>query len=439
MKQNLPSHMGDRIKVALVAEHASVKFGGEAALPFHYFRVLYQRGVDVRLIVHERTKEELRASFPDAGDRIVFISDTWLNRFLWKLGEVFPSRVAYFTTGWLSRVATQMTVRPKLRELVRDGKINLVHQIIPVSPKEPSLMFGLDVPVVIGPMNGGMSYPEGFKSGHHVVMSRLAGVGNLVASALNRLMPGKRRADVVLVANGRTRAALPGKDFRRIVQVVENGVDLNIWNPGGINKNQYCGTPCNFVFVGRLIELKGVDLLLEAFSRLKNIDSSSLLIIGDGPSRMELAELTRRKNLLMDEMSNNCRGKVVFCGWKSQEECAEILANSDALILPSLMECGGAVVLEAMAMALPVIATDWGGPADYLDDSCGILVDPVNPTEFVEGLVAAMEKLAAAPELRERLGRNGREKVLEMYDWERKVDRMMEIYDEALNGNGNLH
>lgn len=90
-------------------------------------------------------------------------------------------------------------------------------------------------------------------------------------------------------------------------------------------------------------------------------------------------------------------------------------------------------------MGLPVIATNWGGPADYLDDSCGILVDPVNPEQFVDGLVAAMKKLAASPELRERMGRNGKKKVQEQYDWERKVDRMMEIYREVLDGNGQLH
>lgn len=427
------------VKVALVAEHASVKFGGEAILPYHYFRIMYQRGVNVRLIVHERTKEELRALFPDAGERIFFISDTWFHKVLWRLGSLLPWRIEYFTTGWVSRMTTQVITRRKVRELVKKRHINLVHQVIPVSPKEPTLLFDLGVPVIIGPMNGGMSYPDGFKSGFHVLMGRLAGAVNLVVLALNQLLPGKRRADVVLVANNRTKSALPGGGFKKIINLVENGVDLNIWKSEIVAEKKRDGASCNFVFVGRLVGLKGANFLLEAASRLKNIDSFNLFIVGDGSVKLELMEFAKRKNLLAKGMDDICWGQVIFCGWKSQKECAEILANSDVLILPSLMECGGAVVLEAMAMGLPVIATNWGGPADYLDDSCGILVDPVNPEQFVDGLVAAMKKLAASPELRERMGRNGKKKVQEQYDWERKVDRMMEIYREVLDGNGQLH
>lgn len=322
------------VKVALVAEHASVKFGGEAILPYHYFRIMYQRGVNVRLIVHERTKEELRALFPDAGERIFFISDTWFHKVLWRLGSLLPWRIEYFTTGWVSRMTTQVITRRKVRELVKKRHINLVHQVIPVSPKEPTLLFDLGVPVIIGPMNGGMSYPDGFKSGFHVLMGRLAGAVNLVVLALNQLLPGKRRADVVLVANNRTKSALPGGGFKKIINLVENGVDLNIWKSEIVAEKKRDGASCNFVFVGRLVGLKGANFLLEAASRLKNIDSFNLFIVGDGSVKLELMEFAKRKNLLAKGMDDICWGQVIFCGWKSQKECAEILANSDVLILP---------------------------------------------------------------------------------------------------------
>ncbi len=98
----------------------------------------------------------------------------------------------------------------------------------------------------------------------------------------------------------------------------------------------------------------------------------------------------------------------------------------------SLYECGGAVILEAMAMKLPVIATNWGGPVDYLDDSCGILINPYSEESFIENLSLAMEKLAKNPDLRTSMGNAGYKKVLELYDWDKKVDKILEIYRETI-------
>jgi glycosyltransferase involved in cell wall biosynthesis len=85
-----------------------------------------------------------------------------------------------------------------------------------------------------------------------------------------------------------------------------------------------------------------------------------------------------------------------------------------------------------MAMGIPVIASDWGGPSDYLDGRCGILVKPINRQIFREGLADAMLKLARNPSLRRRLGRAGRNKVIREFDWEKKVDAMVEIYRRAV-------
>ena len=104
------------------------------------------------------------------------------------------------------------------------------------------------------------------------------------------------------------------------------------------------------------------------------------------------------------------------------------MAQADCLVLPSLLECGGAVVLEAMAMAKPVIATAWGGPLDYLDPDCGVLVPPAGAEALVDGLAAAMVRLAASSDERLRMGRSGRAKALRLYDWEVKVDRMIDYY-----------
>jgi hypothetical protein len=94
------------------------------------------------------------------------------------------------------------------------------------------------------------------------------------------------------------------------------------------------------------------------------------------------------------------------------------------------------VILEAMASGLPVVATNWGGPRDYLDDSCGILVEPASRRQFVNGLAEAMVRLATNQELRRQMGDAGRRKVVEKFDWQRKVDSMLEIYRETTSMGG---
>ena len=82
-------------------------------------------------------------------------------------------------------------------------------------------------------------------------------------------------------------------------------------------------------------------------------------------------------------------------------------------------------------MAMPVIATNWGGPADYLDSSCGILVDPTSRDGFAVGLRDALQTLAQRPHLRFAMGRVGRQKVVDHFDWEVKVDRIVEAYRQV--------
>ncbi len=420
-----------RRKVLIVAEHASAKFGGEAALPLHYFRVMRKMGVDVRLITHDRVKAELQETFPDDLGRVHFIKDNGVHRFLWKIGKWMPTRVAYFTTGFASRSLTQLMQRRVARALIREHGIEVVHQPMPVSPREPSLMHGLGAPVVIGPLNGNMAYPPGFRKKGGGWQQRVESVARLFGDFLNLIFPGKPRAAALLVANERTREALPAKLQSRAIVLVENGVDLAVWNKGVADTTPRVedGT-MHIVFMGRLIDLKAVDLLLLAFQQACRKVPISLAILGDGPSGAALRQQADQLGIRADAIRTN--GKVFFAGWMSQGECSQQLRQSDALILPSLRECGGAVVLEAMACGLPVIATAWGGPLDYLDETTGILVDPASREALVEGLAQAILRLAASPALRRTLGAQARRRIETDFDWDRKVETVFAIYEQAL-------
>lgn len=186
-----------------------------------------------------------------------------------------------------------------------------------------------------------------------------------------------------------------------------------------------------FTFLGFLRDWKGIDLLLQATALALRQEVFLLRIIGDD-SRSEKTRLeTLAKTLKISDY-------VRFFGFVPQNQCPSLLKESRALVLPSLYECGGAVVLEAMAMGIPVIATNWGGPTDYITPDCGILVAPRSRTEFIAGLAEAMVHLARNEKLAESMGEQGRQRVEALFSWQKKIDRILEIYAQVAKGDNSF-
>ena len=242
-----------------------------------------------------------------------------------------------------------------------------------------------------------MDYPKAF----HQVESRATrasvAFGRNCANLINRAIPGKKLADFLLVANQRTQLALPSCAQGEVIEIPENGVDLGLWS---VEPHITTGDrPPRFLFMGRLVDWKRLDWAIRA---LGNVPGAYLDVIGDGPMRAEWTLLAESLNL---------SDRICFRGWMPQHECTQHLRSATALLLPSIYECGGAVVLEAMATGTPVIAVAWGGPADYLDETCGLLIRPSGEAAVVDGFTEGMRQLIQNPQLCFNLGAAGRRKL----------------------------
>lgn len=427
MPQNqAPSIQDSALRVCIVAENASFRFGGEASLPLHYFSRLRARGIEAWLIVHGRTRPELESLFPSDQARIQYIPDRWYHKLIWQLSKPLPRRVSEATFGTLMVLINQIIQQDLVKRLIREQQINVVHQPIPVSPKAPSFISGLGVPVIIGPMNGGMDFPAAFRAEESLFTRLTVRIGRSSANLVNSVISGKKYASILLVANQRTRLALPACVEGAVLEIPENGVDLSLWAPP--EKPAPSSGLARFLFVGRLVDWKRLDFVLRA---LQAIPEARLEVIGDGPMRPAWVALA--ENLGVSD-------RVRWLGWLPQPQCAQLLRGATALLLPSIYECGGAVVLEAMACGLPVVATAWGGPADYLDETCGILVNvsdtmPLNASEVISQRFAdAMQELNADSALRLTLGTSGRKRVEEFFDWDQKISQILAIYQKAIDG-----
>ncbi len=407
------------LRICIVAESASFQFGGEASLPLHYYSRLRARGLETWLIVHGRTREELERLFPDDLERFRFIPDQWFHKLIWRLNAYLPRRIAEATLGTLVVLVNQLIQREMVRSLIASDGVNVVHQPIPVSPRAPSFMCKLGVPVVMGPMNGGMDYPKAFRHVESWITRASVALGRRCANLINQAVPGKKLASFVLVANQRTRLALPSCIEGEVIEIPENGVDLGLWSAEP--HAAVYDYPPRFLFMGRLVDWKHLDWAIQA---LANVPDAYLEVIGDGPMRAEWTRLATSLNL---------GDRIRFRGWLPQRVCAQRLQSASALLLPSIYECGGAVVLEAMSTGTPVIAVAWGGPQDYLDETCGILIPPLDATAVVDGFTGAMKKLIDNPHLRFSLGAAARRRAEAHFCWEEKVDRMVKIYRLAID------
>ena len=215
------------------------------------------------------------------------------------------------------------------------------------------------------------------------------------------------------MANERTRLALPSGIRGRVIELVENGIDFSVWQGTSVNVES---AAARFVFLGRLVDWKAVDVVIRA---LKAVPLAELEVIGDGP----MLEAWRK---LAEELG--VQERVYFAGWLPQEAVRSTTASLVALVLPSIYECGGAVVLESMAMGKPVIATRWGGPVDYLDESSGILIEPKSYPDLVAGFAEAMTKLMNSPELAKSMGAAGHKRAVRDFDWQKKIEQVISIY-----------
>lgn len=177
------------------------------------------------------------------------------------------------------------------------------------------------------------------------------------------------------------------------------------------------------LFVGRLNYYKGVEHLIDAVANLE-VD---LHLVGDGPRR---EALEKRAAKLESE------SRVSFAGEVSDEDLSQYYKEADIFVLPSVerSEAFGIVQLEAMAHGVPVVNTDLptGVPWVSRDGETGLTVPPGD----VDTLEEAIETLATSPELRERFGRQARERVEEQFSREKMLTSLIELYLTVSNRSG---
>ena len=246
------------------------------------------------------------------------------------------------------------------------------------------------------------------------------GARRLLTWAARRLSP-----QIICISEA-VRASLGDEGLR--AQVIYNGVALERFRPGPPPEalTQELGikpTDRVIAIVSRLTPWKGHRTLLDALPRVVSVHADlRLLVVGD--TTFWNAEYADELKALADDLG--VADNVRFLG--RRDDVPELLAASELLALPSEDEPFGRVIIEAMAMALPVVATATGGvPEIVVEKQTGLLVPPRDPEALADALLAAM----ADPEAAAEMGRAGRERVCELFDARATAERVQELYEQA--------
>jgi glycosyltransferase involved in cell wall biosynthesis len=195
--------------------------------------------------------------------------------------------------------------------------------------------------------------------------------------------------------------------------LIRNGANTTDFTPGTPPRE------LDILFVGRLIERKGVAILLEAFEALHRTRSDvHMTIVGDGPERSRLEEHVRIRDLA---------GRVTFLGSVPRESLPEVYGRASVFVLPAFEEAFPNASLEAMAAGLPVVTTTTG--AAELIDGNGLVVEAGD----AEALWRALEVYAADAEVRREHGRRSRQ-IAEAMSWEAVADSYRALYRQVLDG-----
>ncbi len=209
------------------------------------------------------------------------------------------------------------------------------------------------------------------------------------------------------------------------IRLVSLRVDLKLFNPNlWISETYKSGDKVGMTlgYIGRLVEGKGLEDLLEAVKILKSQNLEfrtwNLVIYGTGPLEVRLKEMA--EDLKIDD-------KIDWRGFVSYSKVPEALTQIDIFVYPSWHEGFGRSIMEALAMEKAVVATRVGGIPDLIKDGeNGFLISPHNPEE----LARKIKELAENEELREKFGKEGREYVSKNYEWHDGIKKFSDLFLE---------
>ncbi|MCF7787296.1 MAG: glycosyltransferase family 4 protein [Prosthecobacter sp.] len=416
-----------RIRPLIIAESANPTLTSAALVGWSCAKAIAAQ-TDAHIVTEWRNRDDfIRAGMVEGTD-FTAINNRRLQHLSWSLATKFSRKGGF---NWSLYALFSNLVYPfferKLWQAfgprLRAGEFDLVHRLLPLSPTTSSWIAPrlkkIGVPFVLGPLNGGVPWPQGFND---LRQQERDGAGRL--RAFYRFSPELKQtresAHAILTASRTTLHEIPAHLRSRCIFIPENAVDLEkIPLTPRTTTSADSAKPLRVSFVGRLVALKGVDMLIEAAAPLVRSDAVHLDIIGEGPERERLQVLVQKKGIT---------GGVRMDGFVPHAQLGARLRESDLFVFPSIREFGGGAVLEAMALGIPSIVLDHGSPPELVPSGAGYVLPMTTREDIVTRLRQLLTELREDPAQLHSAGELAQAHVRKFYSWEAKAVQIHEVY-----------
>ncbi|MEE8194376.1 MAG: glycosyltransferase family 4 protein [Dehalococcoidales bacterium] len=309
-------------------------------------------------------------------------------------------------SGSICRITISVRLASRIKEVLAREKFDIIHLHEPFVPMLCTAVLRFSDTANVGTFHAYGGSP-GYNFGWPI----------------STLMLRRRRRKLT----GKIAVSKPARDFAAKhvpghYTIIPNGVDLEHFSPDATPIERFCDGKVNILFVGRLEKRKGLGHLLKAYRRVKaEVPNSRLIVVGPGTRLHKKYEKHVRHHRLKD---------VVFAGYTSYNELPRYYKTADIFCTPATGgESFGIVLLEAMAVGTPVVATNIEGYAGVMTQGKeGLLVPPKDDKELARALLS----LISDEPLRQQMGARGMVTAQE-YDWRKVARRVFEYYIRILS------
>ena len=314
----------------------------------------------------------------------------------------------------------QLGVRFHVRKQL--GSFDLIHHATFNSFRQPGSWWFCPKPVVLGPLGGGQICPWRFLPWFRTqILYELFRSLSVVNSFIfPHIYLSFFFADKILIANKDTGQCVPWLFRGKIERMLETGMTEEQIAESKPERN-WSGV--RFLWISRLDKMKGGELAIRAFAQAASkFPGMTLTVVGGGPEEKPLRRLIR--TLALEK-------SVIWQGRVPKAQITDFIQRHDAFVFTSLRDTSGNVVLEAMAVGLPVVTFRHHGAVEITTDETALRVPITSRSETLTQMSNAMLTLAQSPALRDKMGAAGRERIKEKYLWKDHAERMDRIYHQV--------